>query len=129
MTRGGLGTVLATADGSDTVNCMEEEEHKQKVAKGGWTISHSKYFPQQTQVQNQLTPPVSPDTKTRQRNYGPCYTHGFAPAFVSVQRRGSVEYRRRKQLETEDVLLRDALTPMDATTWMEDETEEELRVI
>ena len=69
-----------------------------QVASGGWVTTSPKYM-------DKKDGSTSSSTRT--------HLEGFIPAFSSVKRRGSEGFQRRKNLEAEDILLRDILLPED----------------
>jgi hypothetical protein len=59
----------------------------------GWVLSSPKYL------------------GTGGQKRGRCHLEGFVPAFSSVDRRGSDDFQNQRNLEVEDILLRDILLP------------------
>ena len=75
----------------DIVGELDENQ----CATSGWMLSSGKFLQRKDATKNRS------------------HVVGFAPAFSSVQRRGSIEHMREKNLQTEDILLRDILLPME----------------
>ena len=73
-----------------------------QVAFGGWVTTSPKYM-------DKSDGSTSTGNSTRTRTH----LEGFIPAFSSVKRRGSEGFQRKKNLEAEDILLRDILLPED----------------
>lgn len=96
---------------NNTQGGEEDGQKDEVVARGGWHLRNNRFIPSRRPQQASSSSLSNGGTElTEGKRYrGSCYNRGFVPAFSSVRRRGDVEYRRRKQLETEDILLRDAL--------------------